>query len=221
MGYNTDMENKPTKRTDRYDVSGNVEAQYVDEAETVLVNKKGITDLPTLQVEEEEALAQAYEALLNEVRIDTPITCDLLLHIHDRVFGRLYDWAGRWRTVWIKKPGVTWPAPDFLASNMETFEKEVLTKYPAEQLREEETFCRAIGEIQGEFLVIHPFREGNARTIKLATNLLAAQTGRPLLKYDSSEAGKEQYIEAAKKAFKRDYDPMAKIIQQALAQARK
>ncbi len=215
------MEKKPRKRTDRYDVSGNVEAQYVDEAETVLVNKKGITDLRTLQVEEEEALAQAYEALLNEVRIDTPITCNLLLHIHDRIFGRLYNWAGRWRTVWIKQPGVTWPPPDFLVSNMETFEKEVLAKYPAGQIKDEETFCRAIGEIQGEFLVLHPFREGNARTIKLATNLLSSQTGRPLLKYDSSEAGKEQYIEAAKRAFKRDYAPITKIIQQALAEAQK
>lgn len=176
-------------------------------------------NLQTLQVEEEEALAQAYEALLNEVRIDTPITCDLLLHIHDRIFGELFQWAGRWRTVWIGKPGITWPAPDFLASNMETLEKEVLAKYPAEQLKDEEAFCRAIGKIQGEFLVIHPFREGNARTIKLATNLLAAQTGRPLLKYDSSNAGKERYIEAAKKAFKRDYTPMTKIIQQALAEA--
>lgn len=76
-------------------------------------------------------------------------------------------------------------------------------------------------EVQGEFLVIHPFREGNARTIKLATDLLAAQTGRPLLAYDQTEQAVEEYIEAAKAAFKRRYGPLATIIRRALDQARR
>jgi cell filamentation protein len=217
--YSGGMGNESRQRSDRYDVSGNPEAQYVDEARTVLINKKGITDLETLQIEEEEALARAYETLLSEIHVGTPLSCALLLHLHRRVFGDLYEWAGRWRTVWIRKPGITWPAPDFLAGNMEQFERNVLGKYPAEQLGDENAFCGALGEIQGEFLVIHPFREGNARTIKLASNLLSAQTGRPLLKYDSSDSGKERYIAAAKAAFKRDYAPMTEIIRQALARA--
>ena len=89
------MAKKPRKRSDRYDVSGNVEAEYVDAEQTVLVNKKGIADLRTLQIAEEEALAQAYETLLGEVRIDTPMTCELLCHVHMRIFGDLYEWAGR------------------------------------------------------------------------------------------------------------------------------
>jgi hypothetical protein len=66
-------------------------------------------------------------------------------------------------------------------------------------------------------LVIHPFREGNARTIKLLTDLLATQTGRPLLIYDASEEGQNRYIAAATTAFKKDYAPMAELISQALA----
>jgi fido (protein-threonine AMPylation protein) len=114
----------PKKRRDRYDVSGNVEAEYVDAEKTVLVNKKGIRDLETLQVAEEEALAAAYETLLGEVRMDTPMTCDLLRHIHARIFGDLYEWAGRWRTVWISKPGTTWPPPDFLDRTMGGYERD-------------------------------------------------------------------------------------------------
>jgi cell filamentation protein len=207
------------KHRDRYDVSGNIEGQYVDAEQTVLANKKGITDLPTLQLAEEQALAQAYEVLLNEVRVDTPMTSELLCHIHNRIFGELYDWAGRWRTVWISKPGITWPAPDFLDQNMSEYERDVLTRYPHHKLREEDAFCSAVGEIQGEFLVIHPFREGNARAIKLLTDLLAVQTGRPLLIYDQSNEGQEAYIAAATVAFKRQYAPMVNIIQQALKRA--
>ncbi len=210
---------KDTRRSDRYDVSGNVEAQYVDEAQSVLANKRGITDLATLQFAEEQALASAYETLLAEVRIDTPLSCELIRYVHSRIFGELYEWAGRWRTVNISKPGITWPPPGFIAQNMEAFEREVLLKQPASALREDETFCQAAAEIQGEFLVVHPFREGNARTIKLVTDLLAAQSGRQSLRYDQTDSGRNRYIAAASAAFKRDYRPMAQVIRQALAAA--
>lgn len=53
------------KRRDKYDVTGNIEAEYMDESETVLANKKGLTELESLQLEEEEGLARAYESLLS------------------------------------------------------------------------------------------------------------------------------------------------------------
>lgn len=206
---------------DRYDVSGNIEAQYVDAEQTVLVNKLGITELEPLQLAEEEALAKAYDTLLAEVRTDTPLTCDLVRHVHARIFGELYAWAGRYRTVTISKPGITWPPPTYIDEHMQRFERDVLAKHPPAALTSDELFCRAVAEIQGEFLVIHPFREGNARTIKLVTNLLSVQTNRPLLLYDQSEAGGQAYIAAAGLAFRRDYQPMTAIIRQALKTARR
>lgn len=215
------MAKRPVERRDRYDVTGNVEAEYVDAEKTILKNKKGITDLHALQVAEEEALASAYDTLLGEVRTDTPMTCELLRHIHARIFGDLYDWAGRWRTVWISKPGTTWPPPDFLDQAMAAYERDMLEKYPPQILADDDTFCAAAGQIQGEFLVIHPFREGNARTIKLLTDILAVQTHRPLLVYDPTEQGQQLYIEAAKAAFHRDYGGLAGIIRLALQRAKR
>jgi cell filamentation protein len=200
-------------------MSGNVEAEYVDAAGTVLVNKPGIARLDELQRLEEEGLAKAYETLLGEVRVDTPLTCELILHIHARIFGELYAWAGRWRTVGISKPGITWPPPQFLDENMQRYEHNVLRQFPASACRDKDAFCQAAAEIQGEFLVVHPFREGNARTIKLLTDLLAAQTGRPLLAYDQTDAGRDAYIAAAGQAFRRDYSRLETIIRQALAAA--
>lgn len=205
----------------RYDVSGNVEGQYVDEAQTILVNKRGITELAALQHEEEAGLAAAYERLLGEVRIDTPLTCDLLKYIHQQIFGDLFDWAGRWRTLQISKPGVIWPAAQFLDQSMQQFERTILATYPATTIANDDEFCLAVGEIQGEFLAIHPFREGNARTIKLFTDLLAAQTGRPLLIYDQTPAGAEKYIAAASAALvRKDYQPMTDLVRESLAQGR-
>jgi len=205
---------------DKYDVSGKLEALYVDEARQILVNKRGIADLQTLQIAEEEGLNRAYGTLLSEVRLDTRISCDLIRHVHERVFGDLYEWAGRWRTVQISKPGAIWPAAQFLDESMKTFETEVLSQYARDLLFDDEAFCSLIGEVQGEFLAVHPFREGNARTIKLVTDLMAAQTGRPVLRYDQSDEGQARYIRAASAALvKKDYSPMVEIIREALRSA--
>lgn len=200
----------------RYSVGGS-ENEYMDAEQTVLRNKRGINDLRTLFIEEEKALARAYEVLFGEVRSTTPITTELIRYAHGIVFGNLYEWAGRWRTVTISKPGVTWPPPDYLEPAMQEFEGDVLKKYPADLLKSDDEFCKALGHIQGEFLAIHPFREGNARTIKLVTNLLAVQTGRLPLAYDPSEKGKAKYIAAAHAAMLKQYDPMIEIIKGALS----
>lgn len=125
---------------------------------------------------------------------------ELLKHIHGVMFGELYEWAGRWRTVRISKPGAAWPPPDYLENGMAEFEKTILRRYQASALETDNEFCAAAAVIQGEFLSIHPFREGNARTIKLLIDLLALQTGRPILRYDMSPEGKNRYITAAKVA---------------------
>lgn len=220
--YNCVMTKRRKPRKDRYDVTGNTEAEYADDAQTILRNKLGLTDLRALQVAEESALFRAYELLAKEVSVDTRITCNLIRHAHGTIFSEIYEWAGRWRTVWISKPGTTWPPPDFLDNSMAAFEREILTKYAAATLGDDAMFAEAIGEIQGEFLVIHPFREGNARTIKLITDLIALQSGRPPLAYDhSSAAAVDSYIAAAKAAFRRDYKPLARIIREALDRAQR
>jgi cell filamentation protein len=214
------MGEKRPQRRDRCDTSGNPEADYVDEAKTVLVNKLGITQLDRLQLLEEEKLAQAYETLSGQIRSDTPLTCELIKHIHNLIFGDIYEWAGRWRTVWIRKPGMTWPAPDFIDESMTAFEEDVLQKRRAARIGDDDDFCRAAALIQGEFLTIHPFREGNARTIKLATDIVASQTGRPLLAYDQSVEGRQQYVRAARQAFGKNYDGLTRVIRDALERAR-
>jgi len=104
---------------------------------------------------------------------------------------------------------------------MGDLERNILRKHPAKTIVDDDAFCQAVAEIQGEFLVIHPFREGNARTIKLVTDLLAAQTGRPLLVYDQTEAGREAYIIGASQSFRRNYRPLELVIRKALAEGRR
>lgn len=207
-------------RWEKYDVSGNIEAQFADDSEEVLVNKLGITQLEDLQLREEQSLATAYERLLGEVRTDTPITTELIRYVHAQIFGELFEWAGRWRTVVISKPGAIWPPPQFLDAAMKTYQEDVLVKCDSSAMGDEDAFISISAEMQGEFLSIHPFREGNARAIKLVNDLLAAQTNRPLLVYDQTDAGRDEYINAAKAALgNKNYGPMQRIIRAALRAA--
>ena len=210
----------PNQKASRYSVGGS-ENQYMDAEQTILKNKKSIADLHELFVEEEKALARAYELLFDEIRSDTQISSELIKHVHGRIFSDLYEWTGRWRGVAISKEGTAWPPPDFLDEAMSIFEQDVLSKYPAATLIAGDLFCQAVGHIQGEFLAIHPFREGNARTIKLITDLLAIQTSRLALIYDASDADRDCYIDAAKAAMLQNYDPMIAIITSALSASKR
>ena len=119
---------------------------------------------------------------------------------HQTIFGDIYDWAGSNRTVTTEKWGIKYPPPKFLDKGMSDFDEKVLQKFPAASLTSDEAFLAAVAEIQGEFLAVHPFRDGNTRTIRLCTNLLAARTGRPLLAYDFSLAGQQRQQEALQAA---------------------
>ncbi len=112
------------------------------------------------------------------------MTNELFKQIHNVIFGEHFMWAGRWRTVNSSKAGVVWPAAAFLDRSKAGYEKDVFRRLPSQSLTTDADFCHAFSENQGEFLAIHPFRKGNAHIVKLATDLIVAQTGRPLLRYD-------------------------------------
>lgn len=215
---------KSPDESSRYRVSGGSrESSFVDPDQTVLVNKLDIRSSLELAREEERGYATAHIKLLKEFSTaKAPITSELLKRAHKEIFGGLFEWAGEWRTVNIAKEQMKWPPPMFLEQNMQQLEKDVLSKYPAATLKTDAEFAQSLAVIQGEFLAVHPFREGNARTIKLCTNLLAVQTGRPLLAYDKTADGREAYIQANKLVvYRQDYSALAALISDALDRAQR
>ena len=100
------------------------------------------------------------------MRSDTPITSELIRYAHGVVFGDLYDWAGRWRTVTISKLGVVWPPPDYLDDAMQAFEREILVTYPAASLVSDEEFCKALGHIQRERPLYRSCQSSNVEGVR-------------------------------------------------------
>ena len=206
---------KNNKKGNRYTAVG-PETKFADKQGRVLVNKLGITRLRQLQIREEEGLVDCYQRMIKRVRFDTPLSNALICEIHREIFGDLFEWAGKWRASWISKEQTVWANPMHIGSLMETFEAEILQRAPLSQTISDDEFSSIVALIQGEFLTIHPFREGNARTIKVLTDLYAAQTGRAFLIYDQTEAGQAEYIDAAIAAMNCNLLPMEAVIHAAL-----
>ena len=80
--------------------------------------------------------------------------------------GDIYPFAGEWRTVELHKGEgpVKWPLPPSgIQPVMENFEREVLSRTPLIS-DDNEAVYSFVSELMNEFIVIHPFREGNGRT---------------------------------------------------------
>ena len=93
-------------------------------------------------------------------------------------------------------------------------------KDPASALTDDETSAPRWRISRASSSSSTPSGEGNARTIKLTTNLLAVQTGRPLLVYDPAEDGQRRYIAGGHSRLPEGDGPMAAVIRRALETAR-
>jgi cell filamentation protein len=138
----------------------------------VLRNIENIRDAEELTAFERSAAANRMEMLPD----DFPITPDGYRAIHRYIFQDVYDWAGEYRDMDIARTDdlfclVPYIAPE-LAKRFEAIRRE-------NSLRglSIEDFATRAAEHAIELNAIHPFREGNGRTLRAFLFVLARQAG--------------------------------------------
>lgn len=105
-----------------------------------------------------------------------------LQQIHAYIFGGLYDFAGKIRTVNIAKGGFQFAMVHYLPATLETIER-----------MPENTFDEIVDKYV-EMNVAHPFREGNGRSTRIWLDLmLKKHLGQCI---DWSSVNKKAYLEA-------------------------
>lgn len=67
-----------------------------------------------------------------------------------------------------------------------------------------------------EFILIHPFREGNGRLSRLLADVMAVQAGQGPLDCSAWDAGKIGYFTAIQAGVAGDYTPMRHYVELAL-----
>lgn len=182
----------------------------------VLRNLVGITLPGDMDELELELLGQLYDSLLLDELPEQAITVAMLKGWHRRWLGNVYAWAGQERSVTMSKDGFPFAAAPQIPRLLSEFEKLYLsTSTPCQGLTDKE-LIEAIAITHVEFILIHPFREGNGRLSRLLADVMAVQAGFDPLDYSVWDVRKAAYITAIHAGFSGNYAPMQGFVAEAL-----
>lgn len=168
---------------------------------TVLRNKAGLKD---------QAALDQFEAAMVELRLKEPLPQGDLgeAHyraIHRHMFGDVYSWAGKERSIRIHKPGSTFCYPERIGPELTRLFRWLATETYLGGLPKDE-FARLAAEFVSNLNAIHPYREGNGRALRVYLAVLAERAGHPI---DLSRIKAEPYLRAMIAAFHGDEKPLA------------
>ena len=147
------MDNDYEKRWNDYFIDGT----------NVFKNYLGITDYDELVQKETditfERLVELYEKPIEGI-FDKKHLCD----IHKYLFGDLYPFAGQYRTVYMTKPNSYFISEKEIDYHLDLVLKEMQDDFKdCHNLQDYSTF---LAQFYYDLLTVHPFREGNGRTIR-------------------------------------------------------
>ena len=203
--------------SDRYNTHGNLEGQFQSGSNNlVLANKLDITDIDEMEGEEYDALLALQQALLNEVLVNRQVSAADLSSWHKRWLGGIYIWAGDYRSVNLSKEDFVFAAAHRIPVLMNTFQKKYLAVFtPCEGMTKDQ-LVDAMAICHIEFIIIHPYREGNGRLGRLLATVMALQANRPFLDFSLIDNEKNQYIHAIHAGHAGCYEPMKAIFSRVL-----
>ncbi len=159
-----------------YSLEGSQDSCYPDT--TVLVNKLDIRTQELL-TEAESVLVTSCSVKLEKTMRFENVDFDYYKNLHRQMFSDLYDWAGTVRKINISKKGTVFcNASDIERIGTLKFEHLKKQKFLKEMKNDE--FLDELTELYHELNMLHPFREGNGRTLRLFVTLLVRNTGRDI-----------------------------------------
>jgi len=178
----------------------------------ILRNRLGIIDDATLnEAERRLTLARGAQA----ARQTFPASADGYRTLHKHLFQDLYDWAGDDRSVNIAKGGSSFAAPLYIARELEKLFADMAAKNGFRGLARDEFFDR-LGNHINELNAIHPFREGNGRTMRHHAAHIAREAGHPIR---IASIDKTLWMDASRHGFLMgDHRAMASVLAAAAVQ---
>lgn len=202
--------------THRYQVFGPEGEFEPGSNQQVLRNLLGIKVLADMDELELWLLAQLYEEVLLHQLPERVLSVGDLKHWHRLWLGNVYAWAGQERSVNMSKGGFAFAAAAQIPRLLDEFERNCLALHtPCSQLSEDE-LVMSIAVTHVEFILIHPFREGNGRLSRLLADVMAVQADHEPLDYSAWELRKTDYINAIHAGFSGNYEPMCEFVRAAM-----
>lgn len=200
---------------DRYAVSED-EDYEPGSNQMVLKNYLGIKDKHTIEILEEQELERTGMAMTELYDKNYSVNAQDICDIHALWLAGIYPFAGKYRMVNMSKDGYQFAAAHRITPLMHSFEKNYLSKYTPCCYISNEDLAKALAIVHVEFIIIHPFREGNGRVARLIANLMTLQSGRSFINYAPidktlSANAYKKYIWAIHQGHNGDYQAMQDI----------
>ena len=185
---------------------------YVYSGTEVLIDKEGIRDQGELDAFERVMTAARMETLPPQ----TPLTEEGYRRLHRTIFQDVYDWAGEYRTVNIAKGGHMVCLVPYIGDQMRQRFAAIQADNGLNLSSREGSIGQAAEHIS-EINAIHPFRDGNGRTLRAFLECLAADAGHGV---ELQRIDPDAWIDASVRGFRDgDYEPMRRVIDRAVATA--
>jgi cell filamentation protein len=210
--------------TAKYDTPTGVEGEFEpDSTGEVLKNFKVIKTKEAMDEAEILTLIETQERYLDLIETDTKFTADSICQMHRDWLGEIYPWAGHYRTVEMSKDGFAWPPAIRVTENMTRFEETFLSVHTPFRYKTIEQATESLAALHAEFLLIHPFREGNGRIARWLIDLMCLQADLPQPDYGftatHASKNRKRYLEAVVLGYERDYRALAAFFRDALERA--
>jgi len=193
-----------------------------DEAEPgsdgrVLRNKLRVTDPEMMQAIEENALEKAYIQRSGDMEPEASVTCDVIKEWHCLIFGEIYEWAGEYRTAELILPQaeLQFCRSKHIAAAMADYEREYLSKFTPLPKNKLDCCSEVLAKLHAEFIIIHPFRDGNGRTGRYMIDSLLVQVGLSSIDWNTVfHKGMADYHKGIQQSVSRDYSLLASLFRE-------
>ena len=190
----------------KYDVYTTTQSIYCYPDSNVLKNKLNIRDNKLLKTAEEEiTLIKQMELLKNPIKGN--FSKAHLMNIHKFIFEDIYSFAGKVRKEQISKADTMFYPPNLIDRELDKVFTKIKEKNMLKETDEEKVFDN-LAYVMAELNVIHPFREGNGRSIREFIRLMAKRMGYDL---NWGNVDKEELLEASILSVD-DYKVLIKIL---------
>lgn len=152
------------------------------------INKFNIRDLKILEEEERKYLLKGYEYFHKNLSESTLFDENYFKELQRKTFHKLYQFAGKYRTVNISKGYTTFCQVRFL----EQTSKEIFKKLASENYLKDysknpkEEFAHKIAYYMCELIALHPFFELNGRITRLFFDMIVTYNGYEYINYQDA-----------------------------------
>jgi cell filamentation protein len=151
---------------------------------------------------------EAFELEMSSLRAEEPLPKGRFgpAHyraVHHHLFGDVYTWAGRYRTVRTAKGGNVFCYPEHIEAQMDALFARL--RAAPFRGRPADEFLTAAASFLAELNAIHAFREGNGRTQLAFMRLVSLRAGHP---FDFTKLRPRAFLAAMIKSFSDEREPL-------------